>query len=115
MKPIQFSCQLDSIKANNDMTLSIKIDTQELQPEETARIFSLMQRQVWLALAETPLTKEDLNIPELVDPLDKKSPSERLRGRMWVYWKEKKVSDDFDSWYKTSLEKYGEKYLERLQ
>ena len=85
-----------------------------MSSEDTAKIFALFQKQVWVAFAETPLTKEDLNIPEVVDALDKKSPSERLRSRMYVYWKEKKVSDDFDGWYKTSLEKYGEKYLEKL-
>ena len=115
MKTLQFSCQIDSAKANNDRTLTLKLETQELPSEDTAQIFALFQKQIWCALSEIPVTQEDLNIPETVDPLDKKSPSQRLRDRMFVYFKDKKPSDDFDSWYKGQLEKVGEKYLERLQ
>lgn len=111
---LQFSCQVDSAKANHDRTLCLKIETQELSSDDTARIFSLFQKQIWIALAETPLTEQDLNIPEVIDPLEKKSPSERLRSRMYVYWKESKISDNFDGWYKNSLEKMGDKYLEKL-
>lgn len=111
---IQFSAQIDSAKANNDRTLSLKIDTQELSAEETAHLFNLFQKQIWIALAETTITEQDLNIPETVDEMEKKSPSQRLRDRMFVYWKENKVSDNFDTWYKTALEKIGEKYLEKV-
>lgn len=111
---VQFSAQIDSAKANNDRTLSLKIDTQELSAEHTAHLFNLFQKQIWIALAETIITEQDLNIPETVDEMEKKSPSQRLRDRMFVYWKENKVSDNFDTWYKTALEKIGEKYLEKV-
>jgi len=111
---LQFSAQIDSVKANNDRTLTIKMDTQELAPDETAHIFSLFQKQLWIALAETTITKEDLNIPEVVDDMDKKSPSQRLRDRMFVFFKQQKPDGDFDSWYKNQLEKIGERYLEKL-
>lgn len=111
---VQFSAQIDSAKANNDRTLTLKIDSQELNANETSFIFNLFQKQIWIALSEMAITKEDLNIPETVDPLDQKSPSQRLRDRMFVYFKEKKVEGDFDSWYKGQLEKYGQKFLEAL-
>jgi hypothetical protein len=111
---IQFSAQIDSAKANNDMTLTFKVETQELSPTETSQIFSLFQKQIWIALCETEITHQDLNIPEKVDPLDEKSPSQRLRDRLFVFWKERKVSNDFDSWYKSQLEKIGQSYLDKL-
>ena len=115
MSIIQFSAQIDSAKANNDRTLSLKVDTQELSSEDTAQIFSLFQKQIWIALAETNITREQLNIPEVVEDMDKKSPSQRLRDRMFVYWKEKKVGGSFDNWYKAQLEKLGENYLSKVQ
>ena len=115
MSIIQFSAQIDSAKANNDRTLSLKVDTQELSSEDTAQIFSLFQKQIWIALAETNITREQLNIPEVVEDMDKKSPSQRLRDRMFVYWKEKKVGGNFDGWYKEQLEKMGENYLSKVQ
>lgn len=108
---LQFSAQIEEVKRNKDRTLRLKIDTQEIPPSESAHIFELQDKQIWIAFAETEITKENLNIPEVIDPLDSKSPSQRLRDRMFVYFKEKKVEGDFDSWYKTQLEKYGQKYL----
>jgi hypothetical protein len=112
---IQFSAQIDDVKANKDRTLRIKVDTQELTAEETAHIFALFEKQIWIAMAETELTKDDLNIPEVVDEFDKKSPSQRLRDRMFVYWKEKHPSNDFESFYRQKLDEYGLKYLEALK
>jgi hypothetical protein len=102
---VQFSAQIDSAKANNDRTLSLKVDTQELSAEDTAHIFSFFQKQIWIALAETSISKEQLNIPEVIEEMDKKSPSQRLRDRMFVYHKEKKIGGNFDDWYKHQLEK----------
>lgn len=115
MNPIQFSAQIDSAKANNDRTLSLKVDTQELSSEDTSKIFNLFQKQIWIALSETSISKEQLNIPEVVDEMDKKSPSQRLRDRMFIYFKDKKPGGDFDIWYKTQLEKIGQNYLDKLQ
>lgn len=112
---VQFSAQIDSAKANNDRTLTIKLDTQELSAEDTAHIFDFFQKQIWVAIAETEVTDEDLDIPESVDPLDEKTPSQRLRDRMYVYWKEKKPSSNFNEWYRTQLEKYGEKFLDAIK
>lgn len=111
---VQFSAQIDSAKANNDRTLTIKLDTQELSTEDTANIFSFFQKQVWIAIAETVLTKQDLNIPETIDEMDKKSPSQRLRDRMYVYWNENKIPAPFDNWYKAQLEKLGQNYLDKV-
>lgn len=111
---IQFSAQIDSAKANNDRTLSLKVDTQELSSEDTAQIFSMFQKQVWLAIGETSISKEQLNIPEVIDEMDKKSPSQRLRDRMFVFFKEKKVGGIFDDWYKSQMEKQGQNYLDKL-
>lgn len=112
---VQFSCQIDSAKANNDRTLSLKVDTQELSSEDTAHIFSFFQKQVWIAIAETPITKEQLNIPDVVDEMETKTPSQRLRDRMAVYYKKKfNKFDGFDAWYKNALDEIGQKYLEKI-
>jgi hypothetical protein len=112
---IQFSAQIDSAKANNDRTLSLKLETQELSSEDTAQIFSFFQKQVWVAVAETTITKEDLNIPEKVDPLDSKSPSQRFRDRLAAFYKTRHGKfEGFDDWYKAELNRLGEAYLEKI-
>jgi len=110
----QFSAQINKAEANEDRTLKLKIDTQELSPEDTAVIFSFFQKQIWIDMAETSITQEQLNIPEVIDELEEKTPSERLRDRMFVYHKEKKVQVKFNDWYKGQMDKIGQNYLDKL-
>ena len=112
---IQFSAQIDGVTAKKDKTLSIKLGTQELAPDEMAKIFEHQGHQIWVAMAESLVKDEDLNIPEVVSDLDKKTPSQRLRDRMAVYYKETNSTfEGFDDWYKKALEKIGQNYLDKL-
>lgn len=111
---LQFSAQIESLKANSDRTVSLRIGTQELSAEDIGKLVEMFEKQIWIALAETTMTAEDLNIPEVIDPLDQKSPSQRLRDRMFVYFKEKRTGKDFDGWYKKCLEDIGQKYLDSI-
>ena len=112
---IQCSAQIDGVTAKKDHTLSIKLGTQELSPDDTSKIFDHMGKQIWVAFAQTSLSREDLDIPEVVNDMDKKTPSQRLRDRMAVYFKEKyNTFEGFDDWYKKALEKIGQGYLDKL-
>ena len=110
----QCSAQIDKITAKNDRTLSVTIGTQEMNSLDTSHLFSLFEKQIWVAFAETPLTKEDLNIPEIQVEKGQKTPSQRLRARMFVYFKESKKEGRFDDWYERAMESIGDKYLEKL-
>lgn len=112
---IQFSSIIDGITAKKDKTLSIKLGTQELSPEEMTKVFEHQGHQIWVAFAETAVTREDLDIPEVVDDMDSKSPSQRLRDRMAAYYKEThKNFEGFDEWYKKALNQIGQSYLDKL-
>lgn len=117
LKPLQFSCQIDSLKANNDHTVTLKLDTQELSPDDTALLVSMFQKQLWGAFSELPVRPDDLDIPEnAVEFKDDKSPSQRFRNRLWVYFKQKYGGDDgdFKAFYEKTLDKIGQKYLSKL-
>jgi hypothetical protein len=110
----QFSAIFDSVKANKDKTLTIKFGTQELGHEEASLLLSFMSKQVWVGISETAITQ--LDIPDdVLEFSDDKTPSQRLRSRMWVYFKEKHGNTEgFNLWYSDTLEKIGSSYLERL-
>ncbi len=116
MKPIHLSVQIDKVTANNDHTLSLKLETQELSAGVGGEILELMQKQIYIALCEIPLKKEDLEIPESVVEFKKdKSPSERLRSRLYVYFKETHGKDEgFREWYEKTLDTIGQRYLDKL-
>lgn len=112
---IQCSAQIDGVVAKKDRTLSVKIGTQELSPDETALIFDHMGKQIWIAMAETVLTNESLDIPEVVNDLDDKTPSQRFRDRLAVYYKKTHDTfEGFDDFYKKTLDKLGQHYLDKL-
>lgn len=110
----QCSAQIDKITAKNDRTLAVTIGTQEMSPSDSSYLFSLLEKQIWVAFAETTITKEDLNIPEVVVEKGRKTPSQRLRDRMFVFWKERKILEKFDDWYENQLDEIGAKYLSKL-
>ena len=114
---IQLSAIIDGITAKKDRTLSIKLGSQELEPEEMAKIFEHQGHQIWVAMAEHALKSDDLDIPEVVDELDNKTPSKRFRDRLAVYYKGTKGKgsyEGFEIWYRSELEKLGQLYLDKL-
>ena len=117
MKTIQFSTIIDGVSKKKDSTLTIKLGTQELSPEDTAQIFELGNKQVWCALSETTITKDSLNIPEaLAEFKSDKTPSQRLRNRLYIYWeKKRKEFVDWDTFYKEQMDKIGDYILNKLE
>jgi len=63
------------------------------------------------------ITSDELSIPEF-EPEFKtdKTPSQRLRDCMYRYYEAKNKGDtsDFEVWYKTSMSKLADSYLEKL-
>ncbi len=117
MRTVQFAAILDGVSKKKDSTLSVKLGTQELGPEDTARIFEFGNREVWVCLAETAVTAEDLEVPEVLTEFRKdKTPSERLRNVLYRLWEKevKKTGREFDSWYLGYMDRAIEKIKEKL-
>ena len=105
---LQFSSQIDGVTAKKDRTLSIKLGTQELSPEDTSKIFELNSKQIWVAMAETELTKSDIEIPDEIPEFQgEKSHSQRLKAVLYILWKEK--TDQ-----KKSADQFYRDYMEKL-
>lgn len=75
----------------------------EMPPEEMAELFAVVNKDV---------VRVEADITE-----DSKSPSERLRDRLYVYYREKHSgsSDGFSAWYIDVLDRIGASYLEKIQ
>jgi len=112
MKAITFQAIVDGVQTRKDGTLSIKLGTQELGPEESAHVFHYANKLSWVAIKEMPVNEEDLEIPEGYTPEfpSDKSPSQRLRAVLYVLWKQghdtgktKKSADQFYRDYMTGI------------
>lgn len=115
---IQTSIQIDKVSSQKDGGLKITVETQELNPTETAFLFSLANKQLWMALKEIPIIVEDIKAPEiLIDKeADEKSASTRLRSCLFLLWKQSSETTrgDFDSFYKKQMERFINATKDRL-
>lgn len=111
---IQFSAIIDGVNAKKDSTLTIRLGTQELSPIDTAEIFKFANKQIWVGMSETGITK--LDVPKEVNEFDgQKSTSERLHAVLFVYWNTKtdKVKD-FETFRKGYMEKVIQTIKDKL-
>ncbi len=106
---LQLPATIESINSRADGTWTLKLGTQEINEEQSKAVIKLNRKLGWFIFKENPLKESDLvDIPE-IEPEFKtdKSPSQRLRGVLYVLWekKYKAKGDDFDDFYKKQMEK----------
>lgn len=99
------NAQIGNISTMADWGIKITIYTPELPPEEMIALF--MAKKGWLI--------EDLDIPETRTD-SKKSPSERLRSVLYIYWENnmKNTFAKFDTFYLDWMDKKIDQIKERL-
>lgn len=93
-----------------DGSASLRFATQEISSEEFANLKDNHNAFGWIIFSEN----ENEEIPEEDIEEEGITASERLRRRMFVYWKEKIGEGSFETWRKQQMDKLGEKYLDKL-
>lgn len=90
----------------------IQMDTQEIHPEDSAKLFSLQDKQMWAIFKTTKFVQEDLDsldLPDIKVDKDEKTPSQRLRSVIYVEFeqldqKKKEIYKTFDNYYRDKME-----------
>lgn len=100
-------------------SLRITVDTQEtLTPESMAKLFTLKDKVGWFFFAEQaeklPTTIDTIDLPEIHLEDGEKSPSQRLRSVLYIYWQQTKNKDDFELFYRRWMERAVDKIKEKL-
>lgn len=96
----------------------VVIDTQEItDSNDLAKLFRLKKGSVgWFVFKNTEIKGEDVpdgDLPQ--EEGEKKTPSERFRAVLFVYWKEVKGGNgDFNTFYRDTIEKLINAYKEKL-
>lgn len=97
------NCIIDSVSTKSDKSIKIVLVTRELPAEEIAGLFLYLHLEVKKIKADVVEEQE-------------KSPSKRLKDRLYVYFKEKNGTDKgFQPWYENVLDEIGRKYLDMLE
>lgn len=114
---LQLPAQITKITTMAHKSLRLTVDSQEnLTDEQAQKVMAAHEKVGWFCFAsEAPLRPENLvDLPPLVWEKDQKSPSQRLRAVMFLYWQQHKPSEDFDTWYVSQLNKLIEAWKEKL-
>lgn len=106
MNLIQFPAQITKVQTLANDDLQIRLETQTMTAEELASLMKLKRGMVWVAVSADTIKAEEVDIPDFIPEYEgQKSYSQRLRGALHVYWKQKgdktrfPDSDSFYRWY----------------
>lgn len=120
---LQLPATISKIITMSNRCLRLHIDTQEnLADEEISKIVANHDKLGWftfVAGVEKSIKAEDLlDLPELKDETDQKSPSQRLRAVMYIEWDKKsapyKTKWPFEVYYRGEMERIIDKRKEAL-
>ena len=111
---IQFQSILDSMKMNKDKSLTLKLETREMTSEEIGLISNLANMECWVGMSDLLISK--LDVPDEVPEFKgEKTPSERLRNVLYIYWKEvNKGQGSFETFRNNYMEKIISSIKEKL-
>lgn len=114
---LQIPCTLTDYKS---MVNGVRIwfDTQEtIPPEILIKVLGLHNQFGWLFFGVQAIEPQQIaDLPELPIEKGQKTPSKRLRDRLFVYYKSKNnVISGFEAWYTQEMDRIGNKYLEAIE
>ena len=104
---------LDRYFRKKDHSVSLTFVTSlEVSKKEREEIDQAWQQEGWLIFV--PNDTPEISLPTERAIVGEKSPSEILRNRMFVYWKEKGIDTPFDIWRRSQLDAIGHQYLNNI-
>jgi hypothetical protein len=93
---------------------NVEFDTNELNADQLKDLGTMKPLAGKLIFA-TPDVKVEPDVSDVPVEKGDKTPSQRLRSRMFVYYSETHKDDKgFNSWYENQLDTIGQGYLDRL-
>jgi hypothetical protein len=97
VKAITCPVILESASTRNDGSLSLRFTTPELKSDEKTALFDVLNLNLKMLLQ--PVDEVPAELKEIKGEFDRKSPSARLRGCLWVWWKQQGEPGEFDAFY----------------
>lgn len=97
--------------SKSDGSASLRFSTQEISADEFANLKNNHNAFGWIVFSENQ--SEEIPTEDIEE--EGISASERLRRRMFVYWKEKVNEGEFETWRKQMLETWGQKLLNQIE
>lgn len=106
---------LSNVSTRKDGSLKLVYETQELNARDGAALLDMRNRIGWLLFAADQIQDEDIPDEKLNSEMDgDKSPSQRLRAVLFVFWKRRGGQGTFNDFYRSQVERWIDQVKERL-
>lgn len=102
-KPFQIEAALSSYKSLAAGGVRLTFDTLILTAEQTAAMLRLYQKTGWMLFAVDQL--EFTDVPAQPVEGKSKTPSQRQRNVLYVWWQQLGSEGDFEDFYRKAIEK----------
>ena len=109
---IKIPSYLTGFSSKNDGSAGIRFATQELSDQDFLEIKRHLNAFGWLLFQENPISLDDLPKEQAEDK--NKTPSKRLRATLFILWKQEGEKGDFETYYRTKMEKLIEHIKSKL-
>lgn len=106
MKGVSVQVIIGRISSRVDGSISFSCSTPELSSEEKAVFFDLQNKNV--ALTIIPMDEPVESTIKIDSEAGEKTPSERLRNKLYARWSESGSTKTFDQYYRDAMEKITE-------
>lgn len=106
--------QISSVRAKVDGSLGLSLSTGELTADQKAAMMGLMGLNLEMGLKVADEAPQEPLV--IASEVERKTPSQRLRSVMFVYWSQTRQNhtEDFEEWYKGAIETIINAYKEKL-
>lgn len=114
MRAIQHQGQISSIRAKVDRSISYTVNTPELSSEEKAAFFDIQNINCTFIIRPSDVTVT--GVAEVKGEMDTKTPSQRLRGVLFVLWSQNHEGHDtFDTYYMEKMNRFIDHLKEKIE
>ena len=95
-----------------DGSATLKMATRELTNDEVGEIRDHRNLEGWMVFAENQVSEQD--VPTVPAQVEHKTPSQRLRATLFVYWKQAGFSEDFELFYMKKMNEIIDHFQQKL-
>ena len=103
---IKLQAQVTGISTKVDGSIKITSVTRELPGSDAAELLNLRGKEIWQLIdaGETNLTAEAIPQEAPKPGVGSKTPSQRLRAVIFVWWQQEGKDGDFEVFYNSKME-----------
>ncbi len=110
---------VETIATRHDGSVKIVMGTYELNTQSAVKLFDLRKSEALMYLSSDNISQEELDALDGfkldAEKTDGKTPSQRLRAVLYVYWKQHKQQDiEFDIFYLKYMNRTIDKIKDKL-